>query len=134
VNEQGQVLAVQSKSDTENRAVVREAKKDEDYQKWAVRYVDVTGPFPTKGYSKEWGMYINRPFHIQTRHASGRFLDSISNRLVIKTRNGRPTQDFFFEYKTRTIRSKGYASATNNYAMDIRNTWGYLYGANSASY
>jgi len=130
VNEKGQVLAIQSKLDTENRQVVRENKNDEDYQKWTVRYVDVTGPFPTSGYSKNWGMHINRPFHIQTQMSSGRFLDHISNRMVIKTRNGRPTQEFYFDYATRTIRSKGY----NNYALDVRNTWAYSYGANSAWY
>ena len=61
-------------------------------------------------------------------------MDHISNRLVIKTRLQRPSQTFFFDYKTRTIKSKSYASATNNYSIDIRNTWAYLYGANSEWY
>jgi hypothetical protein len=134
VNEKGQVLAVQGKVDAENRQVVRENKNDEDYQKWSVLYVDVTGKFPTSGYSKSWGMHINRPFFIQTAMKSGRFMDHLSNRLVIKTRNGRPTQTFYFDYKTRTIKSKGYVSTTNHYSLDIRNAWLYSYGANSAWY
>jgi hypothetical protein len=61
---------------------------------------------------------------------SGRFIDHISNRLVIKTPNNRTTQDFYFDYITRTIRCKGY----NNYAIDIRNTHAYSYGINSYWY
>jgi len=130
INEKGQVIGIQSKLDHQNRQVVRENKNDEDHQKWTVLYVDAAGKFPTSGYSQVWGMYINRPFHIKTALSSGRFLDHISNRLVIKTRNGRPTQAFYFDYRTRTIRCKGY----NNYAIDIRNTWGYSYAASSEWY
>lgn len=60
----------------------------------------------------------------------GRYIDYISNRLVIKTANARPTQTFYFDYKTRTIRCKGY----NDYAIDIRNTAAYGYGVNSYWY
>jgi len=83
INEKGQVLAIQSKLDHQNRQVVRENKNDEDHQKWTVLYVDTAGKFPTSGYSQVWGMYINRPFHIKTALSSGRLLDHISNRLVI---------------------------------------------------
>lgn len=59
----------------------------------------------------------------------------ISNRVVLKTRNGRPTQIWVFDWKTRTIKNKGYASATNNYAIDMRNSnMLYAYAANSYWY
>lgn len=124
------MLAVQSKIDNQNRQVVRENKVDEDYQKWNILYVDAAKPEPTKGYSKSWGMYINRSFHIVSELPSNRYMDYISNRLVIKTANARPTQTFYFDYKTRTIRCKAY----NDYALDIRNTKGYGYGVNSEWY
>jgi len=57
-------------------------------------------------------------------------MDYISNRVVIKTPNKRPTQDFYFDYDTRTIRCKGY----NNYALDVRNAFAYGYGVNSYPY
>jgi hypothetical protein len=75
-------------------------------------------------------MYINRPFHVVTQMTSGRYMDYVSNRLVIKTPNERATQVFYFDYVTRTIRCKGY----NNYAVDIRNALGYGYAVNSYWY
>jgi hypothetical protein len=132
--EKGEFLAVQSNLDQETRQIVREKENKLIGQEWDILYLDSSKSPPTSGYSNTWGMYINRPFHIQSAHSSGRFLDSISNRIVIKTRNGKPTQDFYFEYKTRTIKSKGYASTTNHYALDVRNTWAYLYGADSQWY
>ena len=130
VNEKGQVLAVQSKLDHENRQVVRENRNTEIHQQWDVLYLDAAKPVPTKGFSKVWGMYINRPFHIVTQMTSGRYMDYVSNRLVIKTPNERATQEFYFDYVTRTIRCKGY----NDYALDIRNTAAYGYGVNSYWY
>jgi hypothetical protein len=62
--------------------------------------------------------------------SSGRFMDLISNRYVIKTPNNRTTQEFHFDYVTRTIRCKGY----NNYALDVRNQLAYSYGVNSYWY
>jgi hypothetical protein len=117
VNEKGQVLAVQSKLDYENRQLVRENRNTEIHQQWDILYLDAAKPIPTSGYSKVWGMYINRPFHIQTQMSSGRFIDLISNRYVIKTPNNRTTQEHYFDYMTRTIRCKGY----NDYALDVRN-------------
>jgi hypothetical protein len=32
--------------------------------KWTVLYVSDAKPEPTKGFNKEYGFYINRPFHI----------------------------------------------------------------------
>jgi hypothetical protein len=91
VNEKKQVIAIQSKLDYENRQIVRENRNTEMYQQWDILYLDAAKPIPTSGYSKVWGFYINRPFHIQTQMTSGRFMDYISNRLVIKTPNKRPT-------------------------------------------
>jgi len=116
-------MAVQSELDHENRGVVKEARNgDKMHQRWKILYADVAGPVKTSGFSKNWGMYLNRPFHIVSFNQSGRMLDMISNRVVLKTRNGRPTQIWEFDWKTRTIKNKGYPSATNNYALDMRNS------------
>jgi len=108
---------------------VRENRNTEIHQQWDILYSPWKS-VPRSGYSKVWGMYINRPFHIQTHMSSGRYLDYISNRLVVKTPNERKTQEFYFDYITRTIRCKGY----NNYALDIRNTFVYGYTVNSYWY
>ena len=124
-------MGVQSRLDHQNRQVVREARQDKWIsQQWDILYVDASKAVPTSGYSKVWGMYINRPFHIQTSLSSGRFMDYVSNRVVIKTPNKRPTQEFYFDYVSRTIRCKGY----NNYSLDVRNQHAYGYGTDSMPY
>jgi hypothetical protein len=45
---------------------------------------------------------------------SGRFLDLIDNRLVIKTPNGFKTQEWYFDQTTKTIKS-----ASNDLSWDI---------------
>jgi hypothetical protein len=71
------------------RAVYRENKKvDEDYQKWDIVYLNEAKD-QTKGFAEEWGLHINRPFHIISEFGENRFIDLVSNRAVIKTRNGK---------------------------------------------
>lgn len=75
-------------------------------------------------------MCISRPFHIVTALKSNRYLDVISNRAAIKTPNGRDSQLWVFDYKTRTIKSKA-----NNYSLDMRSTSSvYAYATNSQWY
>jgi len=126
---------VQSNVDSQGRAVYREHKEkksDEDnwYQLWDIVYVD-DAPSLTEGFAEEWGMYINRPFHIISEHGENRFLDLISNRAVIKTRNGRDSQIFRFDMTYRTIKVQGYSTKWSH-SLDMRNSkWMYVYGTGS---
>jgi hypothetical protein len=85
---------VQGNHDSENRAVYRENNKkttgDNWYQLWDIVYVDAA-PNLEEGFADDWGMYINRPFHIVSEFGENRFLDLISNRGVIKMANHRDT-------------------------------------------
>jgi len=114
---------VQSNTDTEMRAVYRENKKKTDgdnwYQLWDIIYVEDAKDL-TKGYAEDWGMHINRPFHIISEWGENRFLDTVSNRVVIKTRNDRDTQVYRFDMQYRTIKSKGYSTAWSH-SLDMRN-------------
>lgn len=56
---------------------------------WDITYVDAIPPEPKKGeLNKEFGLYVERPFHIVSGMRTGRYLDVIDGKLVIKTRNG----------------------------------------------
>jgi hypothetical protein len=123
---------VQGNHDSENRAVYREnSKKDEDYQKWNIVYSDSEeAKEDDDGYSKDWGMHINRPFHIVSEVGENRHIDLVSNRMVIKTHSNRNTQVFKFDWKTKTIKSKGYSTEWSH-SIDMRNTWMYVYGTGS---
>jgi len=74
-------------------------------------------PEPKKGeFSDEYGMYVEEDFHIVTQLPSNRYLDLIGNNVVIKTPNGFSSQVWFFDYKTKTIKSK----RSTNMSLDIR--------------
>jgi hypothetical protein len=121
---------VYGKTDAEMRQVYRENKKvDEDYQKWDIVYADAMVD-QSSGYNAEWGWHINREFHIVSRFGTGKFLDTVSNRVVIKTHNHRDSQIFRFDMTYRTLKTKGYSTAWSH-SLDMRNKWMYVYGTGS---
>jgi hypothetical protein len=83
-----------------------------------VIYADEYPEEPTKGeLNEKFGLYVERPFYIISEMSSHRYLDLINNRnMVIKTRNGRNTQVWYFHQQSLTIRTK-----LNNQSWDIKN-------------
>jgi len=75
-------------------------------------------------------MWINRPFHVVSMVGEKRFLDTVSNRVVLKTRNGRDSQVWRFDMQYRTLKNKGYSTAWSH-SLDMRNSWMYVYGTGS---
>ena len=68
--------------------------------------------------SEAFGLYVERPFYIVSALPSHRYLDLINNRnMVIKTPNGRNTQQWFFDQKTWTIKTM-----LNKQSWDIQNS------------
>ena len=90
VNTRGKYVDVQGGQDTENRNVIVWTKSGKVSQEWWIRYLDSMPREPRKGeINKEFGLYVERPFHIVTQLASRRYLDVLGRNLVIKTPNGR---------------------------------------------
>lgn len=86
-------------------------------------YVDQTPKDPVQGeFVPEYGLKANEDFNIISAMSSGRYLQRVDNTYIrIKTRNANSVgsttgteQIFFFDYKTRTIKSKG-----TNYNIQI---------------
>jgi hypothetical protein len=88
-------------------------------QQWDLIYADEYEAEPTKGQlNKKFGLYVERPFYIISAMNEGRYLDLINNRnMVIKTRNGRSTQTWYFHQQSLTIRTK-----YNNQSWDIQSS------------
>jgi len=124
VGKDTRVLDVKDDKDDEGQAViVNGASKNDDVgQKWNVVYLDKAKPVPTKGFNKEFGWHINRPFYIVSRLPFKRVIESISaNNLVIKRwRKNVMGQQFFFDSVSKTIRSQQW----KNYAMEIQSNGG----------
>jgi len=117
VNEHGKVLDVQGGSDTENRYVLAWNKHGKINQQWDIIYADEWPQEPKKGeFSPEFGLYVERPFYIISQLPANRYLDLINNRnMVIKTQNSRKTQVWYFDQKSKTIKTK-----LNNQSWDIQ--------------
>jgi len=93
VNEHKKVLDVHGGVDAESRKIIVWTKHGKINQQWDVIYVDDWKGDPVKGELNErFGLYVERPFYIVSKLASGRYIDLINNKnFVIKTRNGRNT-------------------------------------------
>jgi len=119
-NEKGKVIAVDGSLDNENRNIIMENKQNgRTGQKWRVVYVDEYEKEPTKGQmNKKFGLIVERDFYVVSALPDQRYLDLINNsKFVIKTRNGRKTQVWYFHQKSLTIRTR-----YNNQSWDIKSS------------
>jgi hypothetical protein len=116
-NEKGKVIAVDGGLDNENRNIVMESRNNKVHQRWRVVYVEDYEDEPTKGQlNKKFGLYVERDFYVVSSLPDQRYLDLINNRnMVIKTRNGRKTQVWYFHQQSLTIRTR-----YNNQSWDIK--------------
>jgi hypothetical protein len=67
--------------------------------------------------NKEYGLYVERDFHVVTQLKSNRYLSLIGNNMAIKTPNGFKNQIWYFDQGSLTIKSR-----ESNKSWDIRNS------------
>jgi membrane carboxypeptidase/penicillin-binding protein PbpC len=117
MNERGKVMDVHGNRDEENRDIIVWNKHGRTNQQWDRIYIERFPKEPTKGqFNKDFGMYVERDFFIVSALRSKRYLDLVGRNLVLKTRNNRRTQRWYFHQKTLSIRSR-----SNNQSWDIKN-------------
>jgi len=110
-------MTIQGDIDQENRNIIVENKNGKLGQTWDIIYADEMPPEPKKGdLNKDWGLKVDTSFYVISNLPDGRFLDIIGRNMVIKTRNGLKSQEWYFHQPTRTIRSR-----KNNQSWDIQN-------------
>jgi hypothetical protein len=56
-DEEGQAVGVEKQNDASNNA----------NQRWKIIYLDKADAIRTKGFNKEFGFHINRPFYLRSR-------------------------------------------------------------------
>jgi len=112
-------MDVHGGQDTENRNIIVWNKHKGLNQQWDVVYADEMPEDPKKGeLNQMFGLYVERPFYIVSKLPAHRYLDLINNRnMVIKTRNERKTQIWWFDQKSLTIKTK-----LNNQSWDIQSS------------
>jgi membrane carboxypeptidase/penicillin-binding protein PbpC len=118
-NEKGRVMDVSGSVDQENRNIVAQTLTRKINQQWDIVYVDEWPEEPKKGQmSPRFGLYVERDFYIVSAMGKHRYLDILNNRnMVIKTQNGRKTQVWYFDQRSRTIKTR-----LNNQSWDIRSS------------
>jgi hypothetical protein len=97
VNEKGKAMDVQGGHDSENRNILMWNKHKGLNQQWDIIYVKDMPAEPKKGeMNTDFNFKVDTTFHIVSKMASGRYLDILGNNIVIKTSNGRNTQNWYF--------------------------------------
>lgn len=84
--------------DNENQNIQVYNKHGRINQQWELIYADEYPAEPKKGeINSDFGLYVERDFYVVSELSSNRYLDIINGRnMVIKTRNGRNTQLWYF--------------------------------------
>jgi hypothetical protein len=87
-------------------------------QRWKIIYLDKADKEATSGLNKDFGFHINRPFYLVSRLPMKRVAECVgaSNVALKRYVKGRSAQQFFFDGKTKTIRSQQW----KNYAVELR--------------
>jgi hypothetical protein len=118
MNERGKVMDVHGNRDEENRDIIVWKKHGGLNQQFDIIYKDQYPRDPTKGQlNKDFGLVVERDFFIISTMRSGRYIEVVDSRnLVIKTRNGRNTQRFWFDQRSLTIKSR-----QHNQSIEMQN-------------
>jgi hypothetical protein len=107
VNEKGKVMDVSGGKDGEGKNIIMWNKHGKLNQQWDLIYAEDFPAEPVKGeLNEKFGLYVERPFYIISALPANRYLDIIGRDFVIKTRNGRNSQQWYFDQKSLTIKSK----------------------------
>jgi hypothetical protein len=98
VNEKGKVLEVVGNVDQENRNIGVNVQRNQIHQQWDIVYADEWKGEPGKGeLNEEFGLYVERDFHVVSQLPDNRYLEIKDNRnFSIKTSNGRKQQVWYF--------------------------------------
>jgi len=112
------VADIQSGHDSENRDILMYNKHGKINQQWDLVYAsDWKGEPGTGEMNTDFGLKVNRDFHIVSSLPKGRYIDFLGRNMVIKTQNGRRSQLFYFHQKSRTIRCR-----QHNWSFDIQSS------------
>jgi len=98
------VLDIAGGKDIDGQNLIIYKKHNGLNQQWDIVYIDELKPELVKGdFDPDFGMFVEREFSIITNMGSGRYIDTVNNNLVIKTRRETKTQKWYYDRISRTI-------------------------------
>lgn len=115
----GKAIEARGGKDVEGQSIQVSTKNGNLSQRWRIVYLDSKQAEPKTGFDKRFGFHRNRPFFIVSRLPNRRVIEATGGRnLVIKTKtSNRNAQLWYFDYLTKTIKSKQWS----NKSFDIQN-------------
>lgn len=115
-------MDVQGGRDREMNNVQIWKKNGSKAQKWTIIYQDKADRRKSKGLNKHFGFEINRPFYIRSRMPMQRMVTSNGNNIYLSDyKEGNTAQQFYFDEKSKTLRSQKYKIRSTNKALNIGN-------------
>jgi hypothetical protein len=86
----------------------KDTRKEAANQRWKVVYVDDADKEADKGFNKDFGFHINRPFYFRSRMMFHRVIEQHSNswnylRRYVKNKTA---QQWYFDMASKTIKNK----------------------------
>jgi hypothetical protein len=112
------VLTVKDRKDEEGNAVGVYSNTSQKHQQWQVIYLDKSDAIVTKGFSKDFGFHINRPFYIVSQLPLNKVAEMLggTNMVLKRWRKNQKQQQFWFDNVSKTIRNNHW----KNYCLDIQ--------------
>jgi hypothetical protein len=108
------VAWVQGDIDQESRHIYVDTRKNKTSQQFDIIYAEHWKRDPRKGeLNKRFGLYVERDFYIISRMGKHRYLSALSRKFVIKTRNGRAYQKWWFHQQSLSIKSRQFNQSWN---------------------
>jgi hypothetical protein len=104
INVKGKVMQVDNNKDREGQNVGVGSKTGTRNQKWAILYTSDEDPMKKKT-EEEYGFHFGRPFYIVSQMCSGRVIKVNGRNLVLSRKSNSSSLQFFFDQKTRTLKS-----------------------------
>jgi len=111
------VIDVTAGKDVEGQNVIVWKRHGGANQRWKVIYEKDQDNFKTEGVNKDFGFHINRPFYLVSRLWMKRVVETpgASSVNIRRYRKNHKPQQFFFDEKSKTIRSNHW----KNYGLEI---------------
>jgi Fe2+ transport system protein FeoA len=97
-------MQVEANKDREGQNVSVGKKQGTRNQKWTIAYTDQEDPMKKKT-EEEFGFRFGRPFYIVSQMCSGIAIRVNGRNLVLSRKSNNASMHFFFDQKTRTIKS-----------------------------
>jgi hypothetical protein len=112
------VLDVTGAKDEEGRPVGVFGNNGGKHQKWRVLYVDQAEKNRDKGFNKDFGFHINRPFYLRSRLPMKRIAEchGANNVWLKRWRKNATAQQWYFDEVSKTIKNNHWKS----HSLDIQ--------------